>query len=143
MLSKIFIGYITFWYFLSIIFLVWWKYVDECALHDINHNSNLMSWIQINQRYLIISQNNITYTKLLLSYGKNVSLNLRNELFWIIIIRVILMIQKYCLSISDSIYLWWVWIFLSNQQVAARWSRGMIPASGARGPGFKSRTSPR
>ena len=25
---------------------------------------------------------------------------------------------------------------------AARWSRGMIRASGARGPGFKSRTSP-
>ena len=24
----------------------------------------------------------------------------------------------------------------------ARWSRGMIRASGARGPGFKSRTSP-
>ena len=25
----------------------------------------------------------------------------------------------------------------------ARWSRGMIRASGARGPGFKSRTSPK
>ena len=32
-----------------------------------------------------------------------------------------------------------VWVM---QEEVARWSRGMIRASGARGPGFKSRTSP-
>ena len=31
------------------------------------------------------------------------------------------------------------WHFIT---ILARWSRGMIRASGARGPGFKSRTSP-
>ena len=30
----------------------------------------------------------------------------------------------------------------SSHTSMARWSRGMIRASGARGPGFKSRTSP-
>ena len=32
-----------------------------------------------------------------------------------------------------------VWVM---PEEVARWSRGMIRASGARGPGFKSRTSP-
>ncbi len=33
-------------------------------------------------------------------------------------------------------------IQISIRKLTARWSRGMIPASGARGPGFKSWTSP-
>ena len=39
------------------------------------------------------------------------------------------------------------WIFIVNpcnkQIIAAQWSSGMIPASGAGGPGFKSRLSPK
>ena len=35
-----------------------------------------------------------------------------------------------------------IWCNRRPQDCVARWSRGMICASGARGPGFKSRTSP-
>ena len=33
-------------------------------------------------------------------------------------------------------------VILSCQTTSAQWSSGMIPASGAGGPGFKSRLSP-
>ena len=35
-----------------------------------------------------------------------------------------------------------IFVGCSTISQLARWSRGMIRASGARGPGFKSRTSP-
>ena len=35
-----------------------------------------------------------------------------------------------------------MYILNKSNLTLARWSRGMIRASGARGPGFKSRTSP-
>ena len=39
-------------------------------------------------------------------------------------------------------FYFWVSLPRSTVPHVARWSRGMIRASGARGPGFKSRTSP-
>ena len=56
--------------------------------------------------------------------------------------------ETHCDNFVEKFQLSWVtyliiWNPCNTQITVAQWSSGMIPASGAGGPGFKSRLSPR